>query len=380
MPIKVAFFPPADAQWMGGVNYYANLFQVIAEHGQGEFCCVAILPKGCDAGIAAKYASHAHIAYESFLDRKSLPWILARLGKRLGVSFYAHRMRRLGVQVVSHASHWENYGMPLLGWIPDFQHMHLPTYFDADDLRERNLYFKELVDNATGILLSSRTALTDCERFAGYSSERFHLLHFVASNIPKVPVTDVVAKTMKKYSIPERYFHIPNQMWAHKNHKVVFEAVQRLKNEGLDICVVCTGLAEDSRNPGHVQVLRDFIAENGLESNIRMLGLVSYEEMVSLLMHSIAVINPSLFEGWSTTVEECKALSHPIVLSALPVHIEQNPPCRRFFDPGDSAGLATVLREVWCFNKWEIVPAAEPFGAADYYRQYRDIVQSVLGK
>lgn len=378
MSIDIGFFPPADTQWMGGVNYYANLFRVIEEHGHGDIRCVAIVPKGCDAGVAATYSKYAKVVHEAFLDRKTLPWFMARAGKRLGVSYYAYRMRKLGVRVVSHVSQWEDYGVPLIGWIPDFQHMHLPSYFDEADLKERNCCFKELVDKATGILLSSQTALADCERFAGYASERFHLLRFVASNIPMTPSAEVVASTMARYGIPERYFHIPNQMWAHKNHQVVFEAVRQLKSEGIDVCVVCTGLAEDSRNPGHVGSLKNFIVQHGLEENIRILGLVSYEEMTSLLTHSVAVINPSLFEGWSTTVEECKALSHPIVLSSLPVHREQNPPRRRFFDPADSVGLAQVLREVWCDGNWEEVSAGEPFGAADYYRIYSEIVRSVM--
>ena len=39
---------------------------------------------------------------------------------------------------------------------------------------------------------------------------------------------------------------------------------------------------------------------------------------------SIAVIQPSLFEGWSTIVEECRSIGKKIILSDLNVHKEQN--------------------------------------------------------
>jgi hypothetical protein len=63
--------------------------------------------------------------------------------------------------------------------------------------------------------------------------------------------------------------------------------------------------------------------------------------------HAIAVLNPSLFEGWSTTVEEAKAQGKQMILSSLPVHMEQAQEHRaRFFYPEDSGALAKLLDDV----------------------------------
>src|SRR5690606_26082660 len=66
--------------------------------------------------------------------------------------------------------------------------------------------------------------------------------------------------------------------------------------------------------------------------------------------HSVAVINPSLFEGWSSTVEEAKALGKSVILSNIPAHVEQNPHKGIFFDPKNPYELAErmefVLNEV----------------------------------
>ena len=55
-----------------------------------------------------------------------------------------------------------------------------------------------------------------------------------------------------------------------------------------------------------------------------------------------ALLNPSRFEGWSTTVEEAKAVGTPMLLSDIAVHREQAPQAR-FFAPDDALSLANEI-------------------------------------
>ena len=59
---------------------------------------------------------------------------------------------------------------------------------------------------------------------------------------------------------------------------------------------------------------------------------------------SEVVINPSKFEGWSTTVEEAKSLGKNIILSDIPVHREQNPKWGIYFDPNNPNQLASIIK------------------------------------
>lgn len=61
------------------------------------------------------------------------------------------------------------------------------------------------------------------------------------------------------------------------------------------------------------------------------------------MRNSISVINPSFFEGWNSTVEECKSIGKNIILSNLNVHLEQDPPGAIFFDPNNAEELADIL-------------------------------------
>ena len=78
----------------------------------------------------------------------------------------------------------------------------------------------------------------------------------------------------------------------------------------------------------------------------RVLGPVPFPHLTGLMLHSVALINPSKFEGWSTTVEEAKSLGKTIILSDIPVHREQAPSLGRYFDPDDPELLSSILSEI----------------------------------
>jgi hypothetical protein len=59
------------------------------------------------------------------------------------------------------------------------------------------------------------------------------------------------------------------------------------------------------------------------------------------------VIQPSLFEGWSTVVEDARCLGKKLILSDFPVHLEQDPPGSVFFDRNSPEQLADLIGEWW---------------------------------
>jgi glycosyltransferase involved in cell wall biosynthesis len=152
-----------------------------------------------------------------------------------------------------------------------------------------------------------------------------------------------------KYGFRGKYFYLPNQFWAHKNHWLVLKAVAELKSRGTEVLVICTGNLNDYRvrNTEYIDVLREFIVKESLEKNALILGLIPYEDVLYLMRNCLAVINPSRFEGWSSTVEEAKSIGKRVLLSNIAVHMEQNPSGARYFDPDDVAGLSAVMQEVW---------------------------------
>ena len=78
----------------------------------------------------------------------------------------------------------------------------------------------------------------------------------------------------------------------------------------------------------------------------RVLGAIPSWHLAVLMHHAMAFINPSLFEGWSTSVEEAKSMGKQVLLSDIAVHREQAPARGFFFHPHDEGALADALDEI----------------------------------
>jgi len=137
---------------------------------------------------------------------------------------------------------------------------------------------------------------------------------------------------------------MPNQFWSHKNHLLVIEALARLAQNGDVPTVLASGQQVDLRHHGHFERIREAVHRHGLDSYFRMPGLLPKEDMAPLLLGATALLNPSLYEGWSTPVEEAKSAGVPMILSDLDVHREQADGQAVFFARHDPDALAHALR------------------------------------
>ncbi|WP_431135817.1 glycosyltransferase family 4 protein [Psychroserpens mesophilus] len=230
-----------------------------------------------------------------------------------------------------------------VNWIPDFQEDHLPHFFSKEEVLRRKNYQSSVVANGDVVVLSSEDSRADFIRLYPNAKAKSFVLPFAVTH-PDFE-DENIEKLLKKYNLPKAYFFAPNQFWAHKNHIVVFKAVTHLKRKGISITVAMSGKENDHRNKENFKQLKDYIAAHNLETNIKFVGFLPRKEQLCLFKHSIAIIQPSLFEGWSTVVEDAKALGKYLVLSDLKVHKEQIKDRASFFNPNDDIELAHVLEK-----------------------------------
>ncbi len=231
-------------------------------------------------------------------------------------------------------------------WIFDFQHKYLPKNFSRTEILLRNRYFDLIARSASTVVLSSRCAQEDFHMFFPDASDKSTVLSFATVPAPEW-LEGTPADTQKIYALPERFFIVSNQLWQHKNHLAILEALRLLKTEGMHPITVWTGQPSDYRRPGYSEWIAKTIREYQLERQVFLLGLIPKVDQMQLMRRSIAVIQPSLFEGWSTVVEEARCIGKPIILSDIPVHIEQNPPDSAYFDHTSSASLAQIMAKWW---------------------------------
>ncbi len=353
----MAFWHDRPVEYSGGLNYIRNLLYAISLVNAGRLDPFLFLGTSISDKEAEGFAPLATVVRTRILERGSVCWFFDRLLVRgVGSHFLVKReLRRHGIHIVSHAAHVSGLGpsFRVVSWLPDFQFLHLPEFFPGLDVDKEIRRLRTIISQADAIVLSSHAAFGDFQTIAPQSSvPRARVLQFVSQ--PHVSLSipgKAIAKQEleRKYGLKGKYFHLPNQFWVHKNHWVVFRAVAELKARGTEILLVCTGNLKDYRfrNGDYVDALRHFVVSESLEANIRILGLIPYEDVLSLMRNSVAVVNPSRFEGWSSTVEEARSVGKRIALSNIAVHREQGPARAQYFDPDDVSGLCLILERWW---------------------------------
>jgi glycosyltransferase involved in cell wall biosynthesis len=230
-------------------------------------------------------------------------------------------------------------------WIPDLQERHLPQYFSQWERSQRTLYHKRMIRSGVPIVFSSRTSLEDFDRFYPNNDVKKVVLPFVSVIDYGFESIDINV-LLKKFGITSRYFIVTNQFWKHKNHTAVVKAFAQVAKNNPDVQLVLTGKEHDYRHPEYPATVRDFVKEHNLEDRVLFLGFIDRGEQLKLMKESIAVIQPSFFEGWSTVVEDSKAIGQFILVSDIPVHREQIKANSGFFDPHKPEDLAGKMRSV----------------------------------
>lgn len=231
-----------------------------------------------------------------------------------------------------------------VAWIADFQQCYYPDFFPEDDYKRIMNNLSHISQSEIKLVLSSQAAYDDYKKFYPEHTNDVVLLRFT-SFIPEMPESNW-PDIKKKFSIHKPYFIISNQFWPHKNHLTVIQAVQLLHkqyNGELPFELLITGKPYSHRNPKIFEELNGIVTSNNLQYCIRFLGFLERQEQLQLIKKSYAVIQPSLFEGWSTLVEECKAMNKYVILSDLPVHREQMTKNVSFFSPLSAEHLAEII-------------------------------------
>ncbi|HVE17324.1 MAG TPA: glycosyltransferase, partial [Chthoniobacterales bacterium] len=231
----------------------------------------------------------------------------------------------------------------LIGWIPDFQHRHLPEYFHAEELVQRDRYFGYLVGNCDGMIFSSDDVRNDFRTFYPAYPGLVARAHFPSSFAYDEKVLEGDPRfVLDKFHLPQAFVLVANQFWKHKNHRLVVEAVAQCRRQCPDVHVVMVGVPSDSRDPrnSHLSELFRRLSVEKLFENLTVLGEVSLADLIALMRCAVEVVQPSKFEGWNTTVEDALALGKRVACSDLATHREQVP--GTFFFPLEEAAPLAV--------------------------------------
>ena len=349
MKAKRGAFPlRGSASWTGGYNYLVNLFRALECFQSGLI--IPVLFCGDDAleeDVSTFSSIHnveivrSPVFNAGRLRIRTLKAILSGIDSEALRLFQNEHIDAVFENAVFFG--WR-FPIPVIAWMPDFQHRRMKHLFSKQAYWKRELGFRAQIASGRYLMLSSEDARHDCESFYPSAHGRTAVVRFSAPISDNLMVENP-ADVIDEYRLPEHFVYLPNQFWSHKNHALVIEALDLLKKKGVELVVVTTGNPLDPRSPGYYEDLISRINQLGLQDNFRILGMVPRRHVISLMRVCGVLINPSLFEGWSSTVEEAKSLGVPMLLSDISVHREQMGEGAIYFDPHDANMLAKKLGE-----------------------------------
>lgn len=327
--------------WTGGLNYYNNLMHAIKRADAKSQILVlvdrhknvfdrAYVDREVDIHLPSRFTAN-------WLKHKAVELVAGKQAAYKSINSWIDEVD-ISFQVYDQTI---NNLVPNLGWIPDFQHLRLPEFFTEEQRQEREQQFGYIAKHADRVVLSSKDSKNDFEEAYPEFSEKAFVLPFSVCVPVDIWESDVHL-VLDKYDLPDDYWYIPNQFWKHKNHRVVVDALVEDRDKIIPP-IVTTGGSHDPRNPDFFGTLMSKVEKQGLQDRFIYIGKISYRDVLVLLKGAIGLINPSLFEGWSTVVEEAKVLGKPLILSDINVHREQAQDAL-FFDPSSPESLIEAIK------------------------------------
>ena len=338
-----------DEQWIGGTYYSINLiesFNTLSEEQKPE---VIVFSNETDFARLRKETIYPYLTYE-FLNLTPLSYwqtflnkISAKVFKRsVFKNQYSGKIDALFL--FQQCGYLESIPMRnRIYWIPDFQDKHLPEFFSKEALEKKDNRSKWIARNVNNLILSSEAVYSDWKQFYPEHTCSVGVVHFAVTH----PSYDHISieYLRQRHNLPEVYFFAPNQFWAHKNHIVLIKAAEELKRAGTPVVVAFSGKENDNRNPGYTEGLKDYVFNNQLADVVRFLGFLDRAEQLQLMKHAKAIIQPSKFEGWSTVIEDARAMNQPVIASDLDVNMEQLGDKGIYFSKNNSIELSQKIRD-----------------------------------
>ena len=374
---KIALIYRYDENWIGGTYYIENLINALGTLPASEQPELTVLTERPEDFLKVRHAT-------TYCWLKSKPYVFKPGVTALWVNRFTRSL--LGKNIFPGAHHDIDVLFPAvldrtivpdasyIYWIPDFQEHFLPEFFEQTELENRRSYQAAVVSRGKYIVFSSHSARMHFEELFPESGMKHHVLPFAVSHNAAPTAADALRV---KFKLPEDYYVCCNQFWQHKNHKLVVDMLALRLAEGEPVSVVFTGKEHDYRAPEYFQDLKNLIKLKGIEDRCLFLGFIDRRDQLAVMQGAIAVIQPSLFEGWSTVVEDAKSLGLPVLASNIGVHQEQlqNYPNARLFDPASPTDLSKSMQSLADAPRvaFSYVPLVENFG-----RTFLSVVDEVL--
>ena len=240
-------------------------------------------------------------------------------------------------------THPDMIGFPGVLTIHDLQHLHYPQFFTNEEYDERDRLYRESAERAMHIICISEFTRQDVHNQYGIPLHKMSTIWNIPSRTVWQPLNaSRKVALLKGMGLSTPFFFFPAHCWLHKNHAKLIEAFRLIMTElPTDIKLVLSGRPFTDEHPAAI-----LIREGNLSSRVVHLGFRSPLEVRALFQGCLAVVFPSLFEGYGMPVAEAIIAAKPVLCSNVTSLPELAGEAALTFDPNSIEEIATNLLEV----------------------------------
>jgi glycosyltransferase involved in cell wall biosynthesis len=136
-----------------------------------------------------------------------------------------------------------------------------------------------------------------------------------------------------------RYLLYPANVWPHKNHRRLLEAFARVRDDELELILA-------GQTYGRLAELERAAAELGVAGRVRHVGFIRPEQLPAAYRGAVAMLFPSLYEGFGAPPLEAMACGCPVASSLRHSLAEVCGDAALELDPDDPTAMAAAIEAI----------------------------------
>jgi glycosyltransferase involved in cell wall biosynthesis len=268
---------------------------------------------------------------------------LRRLAAIGSARLLARGLRRLGADVLHHPVTVpvpRLAGTPTVTTIHDLQHHDLPSLFSRAERAWRRWAYDDAARKADLVVTPSEYSRGRIVDLLGVEPARVRAIpHGIDHGrfVPEPGPRDADLRT--RLRLPERFVLYPANLWPHKNHERLVQALAQVRDRNLHL--VLTGA-----DYGRLGELEAVARRAGVGERVHHLGYVDERDLPALLRAAAALVFPSLYEGFGSPPLEAMACGCPVASSTRASLAEIVGEAALTFDPGSAESIAEAIDRI----------------------------------
>jgi glycosyltransferase involved in cell wall biosynthesis len=223
--------------------------------------------------------------------------------------------------------------------LQDLQHHELPAMFSAAERRFRAWAYDASARTADVVMVPSLHTRDALQEYAGVPAERVVVAPHGIDHDRFTPQRGPADSDVDALALPDRFVVFPGNLWPHKNHERLIEALALARDRAVDL--ILTG----QQGPRLAELL-ELASRRGVRDRVRHLGYLPAAQVPALYRRATGMVFPSLYEGFGFPVLEAMACGCPVASSSAGSLAELVGDASIRLDPEDPHAIAHALDEL----------------------------------